>query len=108
MTVPPEESPPSPFETAQSFRVFGHTRMNARDLGEPPKRNDRGPPDRLQNYACAFYLIKILYALSYLDPGQLCSNSNTAEHAKSCLEGPLNTPQWDEFVIKSAKLLYAD
>jgi len=65
-------------KTAQSFRVFGHTRINARDLSEPPKRNDRGPPDRLQNYACATYLIKILYELSYIYPNQLCRSSNTA------------------------------
>src|SRR6185503_12545948 len=100
---------PRLLKTAQSFRVFGHTRRNARDLSEPPKRNDRGPPQTVdRNYACAFYLIKILYELIYLDPDRLCRGSNTAGDGAWPPYNHLKAPQLDEFVIKSAKLLRAD
>src|SRR5439155_15257865 len=84
---PPEKVRARLLKTAQSFRVFGHTRINARDLSEPPKRNDRGPPDRLKNYACANYVIKILYQLSYLYPVRLCRCGNTGKLAKCCSKG---------------------
>src|SRR5258708_7710767 len=65
-------------KSAQPFRVFGHTRINARDLSEPPATGrPRTPLGRHPNYACATYLIKILYVLSYLNDAALSPSGNT-------------------------------
>src|SRR5439155_27186172 len=49
----------------------------------------RTPLDRLQNYACAIYLIKILYELSYIYPDRLCHCCNTVEYTASRPRRPL-------------------
>jgi hypothetical protein len=77
-------------KSAQPFRVFGHTRINARDLSEPPATGrPRTPLGRRSNYACATYLSKILYVLNYLNAAALSPSGNTQPRRRCDKTPPL-------------------
>jgi hypothetical protein len=76
--------------------------MNARDLSEPPKNGTtQDPPSRPQNYACATYVIKILYEVSYLYPDGVCLCGNTKKREIVMTTEAAQGSQSTDFVIKT-------
>src|SRR3954452_4122571 len=66
-----------PLKTAQSFRVFEHTRLT-RGTKANHLTGRSGPPVAVRNYAFGDKVIKILYLLMYQFAGTVCLLCNRA------------------------------